>query len=154
MEIRELQRDDVEQWVTLRCALWPRIQPASLRADADRILTSPDEACFLLVHPTQGAVGFIEGAVHYGPETSYVHVEGWYVAPEFRRQGHGRELLDRLENWSLHRAICRLTSDTDPAYPLSPPAHLSAGFRVLTQLTIFYKDLQQSAAPAPDQPHL
>ena len=154
MEVCELQRDDVEQWVTLRRALWPRAQPASLLADAERILASPDEISFLLMHPTQGAVGFIEGAVHFGPENSYVHVEGWYVAPEFRRQGHGRELLDRLENWSLHRAIYRLTSDTDPDYPLSPPAHASSGFRVLTQLTIFIKELPQDSAQDPDQPRL
>ena len=152
MKIKKLQHDDVEGWVMLRRALWPEALPDSLLADADRVLNSPDEICFLLMHPSRGAVGFIEGAVHYGPETPYVHIEGWYVAPEFRRQGYGRELLDRLENWCLHRTISHLTSDTDPHYPLSPRAHMASGFRVLTQLTIFVKELQQNAARDPDKP--
>jgi aminoglycoside 6'-N-acetyltransferase I len=152
METRELQRDDVEAWVTLRRTLWPHADPDSLLADADQVLSSPDEICFLLIHPSLGAVGFIEGAVHPGPETPYAHVEAWYVAPEFRRQGYGRKLLDRLENWCLHRTICYLTSDTGPDYPISPRAHASCGFRVLTQQTIFIKELQQSAARDADRP--
>lgn len=145
METRELQRGDVEAWVALRRMLWPDARPDCLLADADRVLSSPDEVCFLLIHPSQAPVGFIEGAIHPGPETPYAHVEAWYVAPEFRRQGHGRHLLDRLENWCLHRRIYQLTSDTDPGYPISPRAHASCGFRVLTQQTIFLKMLQPRA---------
>jgi len=146
MEIRELRRDDIDAWVRLRSALWPDARPDALLADADRILSSPDEICFLLTHPSQGAVGFIEGAVHPGPETPYAHVEAWYVAPDFRRQGHGAALMDRLENWCLHRTIRHLTSDTEAKYPISPRAHASCGFRVLTQQTIFIKELRSGHA--------
>ncbi len=152
MEIRELQRDDVDAWVRLRCALWPDVRPDALLADADRVLSSPDEICFLLIHPSLGAVGFIEGAVHRRSETPYAHVEAWYVAPDFRRQGHGAELMDRLENWCLHRTICHLTSDTETKYPISPRAHASCGFRVLTQQTIFIKELQPGNSAVVDRP--
>ena len=151
MEIRELQRDDVDAWVGLRGALWPDARPDALLADADRILSSPDEICFLLIHPSRGAVGFIEGAVHRHRETPYTHVEAWYVDPDFRRQGHGAALMDRLENWCLHRTICHLTSDTEARYPISPRAHTSCGFRVLAQQTIFIKELQSSAGRDADK---
>ena len=152
MEIRELHRDDVDAWVRLRGALWSDARLDALLADADRILSSPDEICFLLIHPSRGAVGFIEGAIHRGPETPYTHVEAWYVDPDFRRQGHGAALMDRLENWCLHRTICHLTSDTEAQYPISPRAHASCGFRVLTQQTIFIKELQPDAARDADKP--
>jgi GNAT superfamily N-acetyltransferase len=74
--------------------------------------------------PEAGAVGFVEAAVHMGPKGPYGHVEGWYVMPELRGRGHGWALIHHVENWCLHRAICLLTSDTDPAYALSPGAQL------------------------------
>ena len=151
MEIRELQRDDVDVWVEMRRALWPGVRPEALRTDADRVLSSPDEVCFLLDHPTHGPVGFLEGAVHPGPDEPHAHVEAWFVEPDLLRQGHGAALLDRFENWCLHRSICNLTSDTDPDYPISPHAHEACGFRVLTRQTIFIKELQQrSGEPTSD----
>lgn len=146
MDVRQLQREDVDVWVALRRELWPDARTDELRADADRVLTSPDEVCFLLFDPTRGAVGFLEGAVHPGPTEPHAHVEAWYVAPDLRRQGHGSVLLDRFENWCLHRSICTLTSDTTPEYPISPHAHAANGFRVLTQQIIFIKNLEPREA--------
>ena len=145
MEIRELRPDEVDVWVELRRALWPDTGPEALRADADRVLSSPDEICFLLVDPARGPVGFLEGAIHPGPEEPHAHLEAWYVVPGLRGRGHGAALLDRFENWCIHRSICNLTSDTDPGYPISPHAHAGCGFRVLTRQTIFIKELQPSS---------
>jgi len=89
MEIREAQPGDLDAWVALRRALWPEDPSESLVAEAKRVLASPDEVCFLLLHPSLGAVGFIEAALHPGADAPYAHVEGWYVAPEHRRQGQG-----------------------------------------------------------------
>lgn len=141
MEICRAERGDLDAWVKLRHALWPDARPETLLAEANSSLSSPDEICLLLIHPASGPVGFVEGAVHSGPDEPYAHVEGWYVMPEFRRQGHGQELVGHLEQWCLHRAICLLTSDTTPEYPISPRAHARCGFRTLAQLTIFVKEL-------------
>jgi aminoglycoside 6'-N-acetyltransferase I len=145
VKIRQAEEADLEAWAALRRALWPRYAEDALLDGARAILASPNEVCFLLVGPESRAVGFVEAAVHTGPDGPYVHVEGWYVAPEFRGRGHGRALIQRVENWCLHRAICLLMSDTDPAYPLSPDAHARAGFRKLHDLTIFIKELQPPA---------
>ena len=79
--------------------------------------------------------------MHIGSSGRYAHLEGWYVVPEHRRRGVGSELIERIEPWCLHRAIARLTSDTTAEYPLSPAAHAHAGFHVLTEMTIFVKEL-------------
>ena len=143
MEIRKAEEADLEAWAALRRALWPDYAHDALFSEERAILASPDRVCFLLVDPEAGAVGFVEAGIYMGPNGPYVHVEGWYVMPEFRGRGYGRALIQRVENWCLHRAICLLTSDTDPAYPLSSDAHARAGFRKLHDLTIFIKELEQ-----------
>jgi aminoglycoside 6'-N-acetyltransferase I len=143
MKIRKAEQADLEAWVALRRALWPDYAEDVLFDEERAILASPDEVCFLLVAPEGRAVGFVEAAIYRGPNGPYGHVEGWYVAPEFRGQGHGRALIQHVESWCLHRAICLLTSDTDTAYPLSPDAHARAGFRKLHELTIFLKEIKE-----------
>ena len=145
MQIREATHADLDAWAALRHTLWPDGPVETARAEAVAILESPDEVCFLLMSPAGDAVGFIEGAVHPGPEGPYAHVEGWYVDPRHRGSGYGQELLGALEPWCLHRAIRRLTSDTTKDYPLSPAAHARAGFRTVHQFTIFMKELPRGA---------
>jgi aminoglycoside 6'-N-acetyltransferase I len=144
VKIRKAEEADLEGWAALRRALWPGYAEDALLDEERAMLASPDEVCFLLVDPEGRAVGFAEAAIHPGPNGPYAHVEGWYVAPEFRGQGYGRALIQQVGSWCLHRAICLLTSDTDAAsYPLSPDAHARAGFRKLHDLTIFIKELEQ-----------
>ena len=145
MRIREAGQTDLDAWAALRHALWPECAEATAREEAEAILRSADEICFLLVDGAGRAAGFVEGAVHVGPEGPYAHVEGWYVDPDRRGQGHGQELIGRLEQWCLHRAIYRLTSDTTKDYPSSPEAHARAGFRIIHRFTIFLKELRPDA---------
>jgi aminoglycoside 6'-N-acetyltransferase I len=144
MKISEAKESDLTEWVKLRKALWPHHTTEELNTDSRRILAISDETCFLLIEPSAGAVGFIECKIYLSAPEPYVHVEGWYVEPEFRRQGWGGELVKAVERWSLHHAITKLTSDTNPTYPVSPAAHAKAGFRTLAQFTIFCKDIKGS----------
>jgi aminoglycoside 6'-N-acetyltransferase I len=114
MKVRKAEEADLEAWAALRRALWPDAA-SDLLEEARAVLASADEVRFLLVGPESRVVGFTEAAVHMGPKGPYGHVEGWYVMPEFRGRGYGRALIQHVENWCLHRAICLLTSDTDPA---------------------------------------
>ena len=141
MQIREAVPADLDAWATLRHALWPDCPLDTAREEAMAILASPDENGWLLLDGEE-AVGFIEGQVYAGPDGPYAHVEGWYVQPKHRGQGHGRDLIGALEQWCLHRAIRTLTSDTTKDYPLSPDAHARAGFRTVHQFTIFMKDIR------------
>ncbi len=146
MGVRQADRGDLDAWVDMRIALWPSERREVLLEEAEAILSSPDEVCFMLEVGTDKA-GFIEGAVRQGPSARYGHVEGWYVAPEYRRLGHGRELMGRLEQWCLHREICRMTSDTGRAYPISPKAHAGCGFVKAGSMDIFVKKACSAGNP-------
>jgi len=143
MRIREAEEADLEAWAALAQALSPDYSKEALLAGARAILASADMVCLLLLDPEGSAVGFVEAAVCPGPNGPYCHVEGWYVMPEFRGQGYGRRLIEMLEGWCVHRAICLLTSFTGPEYALSASAHLHAGFRKMCDFTIFMKEPRQ-----------
>ena len=141
MDVRKATEDDIDAWVEMRHELWPHHGLVELMGDSREILESPDQVCFLLIHPDSGYAGFIEGQLYSDSDKPYVHVEGWYVRPEFRGFGWGRKLVSSLKQWSLHRGITIMTSDTSPDYPLSPDAHARSGFHVLAEMTIFVKEL-------------
>ncbi len=143
MKTREALYSDLEAWVGLRHSLWPKSNHADLLNEAKAILKSKNEVCFLLIHPSRGSVGFSEAALHSSSKGFYCHVEGWYVMPEFRGHGHGKELIECIESWTLHRSINLLTSDTIEDYPMSPEAHARAGFKIIQKITIFAKELRQ-----------
>lgn len=144
MNTRGARLDDLRDWVELRHSLWPKHTEADLSEEARDILRSDDDVCFLLVHPSRGTVGFVEACVYRSPRGPYCHVEGWYVIPEFLGQGYGKELIGCVEQWSLHRSIVLLTSDTEADYPLSPDAHARSGFKKTHELMIFVKELEPS----------
>ncbi len=143
MIIRKPEQSDLKAWVTLRHALWPKHEIEALAAGARTMLESDVEVCFLATDESSRVLGFIEGAIHSAPSGPYGHVEGWYVVPEFRKQGCGKELMGQFEQWCLHSAICLLTSDTTASYPLSPSAHEGCGFRQIHECKIFMKTLQE-----------
>ena len=157
MEIREARHSDLESWVKLRRDLWPHHSLASLRGEAEAVLESPDQTCFLVHDGTGRPCGFAEVAVyrgasgpytreinsHGGVDGSYAHLEGWYVAPEQRGRGCGQRLIRSVEQWCCQRGITLLTSDTTPSYPLSPDAHERSGFKKIHEFTIFMKELPQ-----------
>jgi GNAT superfamily N-acetyltransferase len=145
MKIREAQYSDLEGWVKLRHALWPHHDHAALTRGAKTILDSQQDICFLATDESSQVVGFIEGAIHKAPTGPYAHVGGWYVAPELRGQGNGKDLMSQFEQWCLHRAICLLTSDTTAAYPVSRQAHEGCGLREIHEFKIFMKKLQPSS---------
>ena len=139
MRIVEVTETELESWLALRQALWTRESAAQLRDDARRTLADANQVAFLVTMPDGRSVGFIEAGIYEGPR---VHIEAWYVDPEFRRQGIGKGLLGHVEQWCLHRTITLMTSDTQSDYPLSPAAHEGSEFRKLTELQIFVKTLK------------
>ena len=143
MKTREATQKDLKRWVELRHQLWPDSPMESLGQEATSLLMSPDEVCFLAVDDSGIPLGFAEAAIHQALSGLYGHLEGWYVRPEYRGRGMGRELVGCIEQWCLHRAIRILTSDTTPDCPLSPDAHKRSGFKKICEFTIFMKELDR-----------
>ncbi len=142
--IRRAGMADAESWGRLRTRLWPRLDVAAARAEIGELLADADGAAYLLLDG-DAAVGFIEARVVAASEPR-LHVEGWYVAPEYRGRGHGAALMEQVEQVAVSRAIGLLTSDTDDSYPDSVPAHRGAGFEEIGSVRLLLKRLGRDEA--------
>ena len=67
MNTRTARESDLDVWVDLRVALWPRHTRAELTDEARAILNDPDQVCYLAFDPPEQAVGFAEAAVYQSP---------------------------------------------------------------------------------------
>ena len=146
--IRSATHTDAAAWLEMRRALWPDGTEAEHRREIDRYLAGEarEPAAVLLAENVTGqAVGFVELSVRpyaEGCRTPFVaYLEGWYVAPEARRQGVGRALIDAAEEWGRAQDCSELASDAHPENDVSAIAHRAAGFADVGLVRCFRKDL-------------
>jgi aminoglycoside 6'-N-acetyltransferase I len=69
------------------------------------------------------------------------YLEGWYVEPEFRKQGIGRELVRQAETWARERGCTEMASDSEIGNDLSLAAHLNLGYNETSRLVHLRKEL-------------
>ena len=74
--------------------------------------------------------------------TPVPYVEGWYVMPEARRRGIGRELMGAAESWARERGDVEIASDALIDNLPSERAHRALGFVEVERAIHFRKDLQ------------
>lgn len=146
--IRPVKTDDLAEWKRLRLALWPDSTAEQEETEVERFLAgypSPTlMAAFVCVRPTGGLCGLVEVSIHdraAGCETDRIgYLEAWYVDPDYRGTGVGRELVERAEAWARAAGCLEMASDTNPAYPVSPAAHEALGYSEVERF--FRKDLR------------
>ena len=141
MRYREVTTADTINWVELRHALWGGDR-SLLRSEADSILVSSTEVCFVAETDPGHLIGFLEISLKTTKSHTYGYLEGWYVEPEYRRHGIGSLLINHAEDWLLHKSVEAIFSDTDRLnYPESLPAHAHSGYTSIRQFTLLKKDL-------------
>lgn len=90
--------------------------------------------------------GFIELSVRarvdgsLSPRVGYV--EGWYVAPPFRRQGWGRRFILAAGSWARARGLRELASDSELGAEGARGAHLAVGFRETFRLVHYLRAIR------------
>jgi len=142
--IRPLMKTDYSEWLRLRQALWPdfniddlKREMAVIRADLDQ------QPVFVAELLTGGLCGFLEVSIRTsapGCETNRIgYLEGWYVDPDWRKQGVGSRLVLAGEAWAWSAGCREMASDTTPDYPDSPRAHSALGYYEVERY--FRKDL-------------
>jgi aminoglycoside 6'-N-acetyltransferase I len=136
----------------MRDALWPHHESGSHAGEVEQYfagkLRMPLEV--LLAFDENGAaVGFAELSIRsYAEdcETDRVaYLEGWYVAPEFRRRGIGRALIAAAEAWGIGQGCTEFGSDAELDNELSAVAHRALGFEETVRLRCFKKVLGREA---------
>jgi len=133
----------------MRRALRPDQPEAEHRSEIDRFFRGllREPLAVLLASDAAGrVVGFAELSIRAyaeGCSTDRVaFLEGWYVAPEARREGVGRALVAAAEEWGRSQGCTEFGSDAAADNAVSAEAHRAVGFTEVGLLRCFRKDLK------------
>jgi aminoglycoside 6'-N-acetyltransferase I len=147
MNIRLLREDDRNEWLRLRQTLWPDIPLHEQLREMSEIDKNPTEFPVYVAEDTEAGgklCGLMEVAIRRsapGCKSDRIgFLEAWYVDPEMRGRGIGRELVEAAEEWARAQGCTEMASDTNADYPISPKAHKALGYT--TTDIHFRKDLQ------------
>jgi aminoglycoside 6'-N-acetyltransferase I len=146
MKIRQLTEADWDEWRRMRFALWPDMD-YDITDEMHQLMARPDESPVFVIERSDGRLGgFIEtGTRSYadGCESSPVgYIEGWYVDPDLRRQGVGRALIRRAEEWARERGLTEMASDADLGNEISIQAHKAIGYQEVGRVVEFARRLE------------
>jgi aminoglycoside 6'-N-acetyltransferase I len=70
------------------------------------------------------------------------YIEGWYVAPQHRRSGIGRCLVEAAEQWARSQGCTEMASDSLLDNFDSQRAHARLGYQEVERAVRFRKDLR------------
>ncbi len=129
--IVRLTAADEAPLTAMRQALWPDENAAELAGETLPMLSREDYAVFGALENSR-LVGFVEVGqrdVGEGCSTSPVgYIEGLWVAPEARRKGTARALMNAATAWARERGFSELCSDTQLWNVASQEMHQRLGF--------------------------
>jgi aminoglycoside 6'-N-acetyltransferase I len=144
--VRPATTEDATGWQTLRTLLWPDADSAS--EIAQYFASAPTERGQVLVAKdgNDTICGFIELSVRRdwveGSTTSPVaYVEGWFVHPDYRKQGIGKALLTAAETWARESGFTEIASDTLIDNQDGITAHRACGYAEVERSVHFIKTL-------------
>ncbi len=146
MHLRAVNRDDHQEWLRLRLCLWPDCGAETQDAEmADILEAGADQAVFVAARPSGLLGGFVEASIHphaIGCDTRPVgYVEGWFVDPDLRGTGVGRDLLAAAESWARNLGCREMASDTLFENEVGLRAHLACGYEETDRLIHFKKPI-------------
>jgi aminoglycoside 6'-N-acetyltransferase I len=132
----------------MRQALWPGADANELAEEVAAYFAERGPLAMVLLCEAEDAVpaGMIELSLRShadGCRSSPVpFVEGWYVAPDARRQGVGAALMAAAEAWARAGGYSELASDTDLDNEVGSRAHAGCGFEETGRAVHFRKSLR------------
>ena len=145
-EVRQATLGDAAALARLRHALWPDGSEAEHRQEVERFLTDLGHRGAVLVADGRSRLlGFAEVSIRAyaeGCRSDRVgYLEGWFVEPEARQHGIGRQLVAAAEAWARLQGCVEFASDAEEANELSAAAHRAVGFAEVGLIRCFRKDL-------------
>lgn len=143
MKLEKISEENISALVSLMLELWPSCEYEEELENAQEILGKDTQTVFLVKF--DGAyLGFIYLSLRFeyveGTNSQPVaYVEGIYLKPAFRRQGIGRQLLKKAEQWAQAKGCTEMASDTELHNQGSIDFHRGAGFEEVNRIVCFRK---------------
>ena len=144
--VREVLADDASEWFRLRKLLWDQSSDDEHRSEMLDIYEHTDTQLILVAETDGGKIiGFLEASIRpYVEDCHSDHVgylEGWFVEPQYRKNGIGRKLVRTAENWARKKGCTEMASDSEIGNDLSLKAHQTLGYEETSRLVHLRKDL-------------
>jgi aminoglycoside 6'-N-acetyltransferase I len=144
--VRPLRESDIDEWLRLRKLLWDATSDDDHKSEMLDVLDHFDSQLVLFAEADGGRlVGLLEASIRpyvEDCETDHVgYLEGWFVEPEFRKRGVGRELVRQAESWAREHGCTEMASDAEIGNDLSLEAHLNLGYQETSRLVHLRKEL-------------
>jgi aminoglycoside 6'-N-acetyltransferase I len=145
MQIRAYREQDWSEWLRMSQALFPDESTEEITTGMRAMSRKDDYEIFVIERPEGNLAGFVEvGSRSYadGCNTSPVgYIEAWYVDPDLRRGGYGRELLKAAEEWARSMGYQEVGSDALLDNYVSHQAHEHSGYQEVGRIVQFRKSL-------------
>jgi len=144
--VRPVHESDLNEWFRLRKLLWDENDDGDHRSEMMDILSHPESQLVLVADSGAGRlIGFLEASIRPFVEdchTDHVgYLEGWFVEPDRRQSGVGRELVRNAENWARQKGCTEMASDAEIGNEGSLNAHTRLGYEVTSKLVHLRKEL-------------
>ena len=148
MKLRKINLTDINEWARMRNLLWhSRLKEHLL--DIERYFSGNAvniAEVFVLERSNGELGGFIELNLRNYAEgsesTAVPYVEGWYIDPDLRGKGYGKQLIEVAEKWAKENRFDELASDTELGNSDSIAAHKALGFKEVDRIICFIKKLK------------
>ena len=144
--VRPLQEKDISEWFRLRKQLWEGSTDEEHKAEMLDIYEHTETQLVLVVETEdEKLIGFLEASIRPFVEDCHSdhvgYLEGWFVEPEYRKNGIGRKLVRDAESWARSKGCEEMASDSELGNDLSLKAHLNLGYEETSRLVHLRKDL-------------
>ena len=149
--IRRAESRDVSELAELCHCLWPTTSAAEHAQEMLALLAGKSSGplpavVFVAEEPGSRLVGFVEvdlrsHADGCNPARPVGYIEGWYVAPAYRRRRVGGRLIAAAEDWARNEGCTEMASDAWLDALDSQRAHEALGFEIVDRCVHYRKDL-------------
>ncbi|MCY7345357.1 MAG: GNAT family N-acetyltransferase [Pyrinomonadaceae bacterium] len=144
--VRPLTVNDAHEWFRLRKLLWDELTDNEHRTEMLDIFEHHETQLVLAAEIDSGKLaGFLEASIRSFVEDCYSenvgYLEGWFVEPEYRKNGIGRRLVNAAESWAVSKGCTEMASDSEVGNELSLEAHQNLGYEETSRLVHLRKNL-------------
>ena len=146
MIVRPVEKSDWQEWLRMRCLLWPSTSVAEHENEMSAyFMRGEGFLSWVAEKSDKRLIGFLEASIREVAEDCETrnvgYIEGWYVEPDFRRTGVGRVLVSHAAQWARAKGCKEMGSDCELENEISLKVHLGLGFEETSRLIHFRKRL-------------